>query len=723
MIFISKQISKKVFSILTFLLLFFLFSLHSYAEMEWKLVNQLSTCTYNGIACNDKGLYVAVGSRGIVRTSYNLDWKDSDSTTDSDLFGCTYGGGKFVAVGEKGTVINSADGIKWNKVIVDGVTFKDIAWNNGLFVAVGNSPIGMRERHGYVYKSSDGVKWTLADKLEGSYGLEEIKCVNEKFVAIGFSDDGSTEINYSADGESWTTKVVDKSISDIIWDDTRYVAMGMGSGISVSTDLNDWTTVESNLDTNQFMTKIIKLNGKYLILASVGNNKYCFMSSEDLKSWSTVDNLVEVNEIRCFYINKNHMNYALKENVNDKTDELIALGVKEETVVTHDGGILYCRSKQPVNLSKAIWNGKEFLAIGNNSNVFISSDGCDWKSYKVPATISDIVWNGKCYTAFSTIGTTFVILVYQSVDGKDWTQTSEVKINYPHKIFYFDNRYFITGEDKVLISADAKEWREAKANISEMAWDGKCFIGVRGNTIFESSDGITWNKQKLLENSDGDLENVIWNGKEYMAFTYNAKILESEDGQNWREKKNYNTLRSAVWDGKRFVFTGFGYSVKTMDDSGNLFDAAKVKELEPKNIAWNGEKYIIVGDSGFITECVPTDIIKVKVNGTPVAFDVAPITKEGRNLVPLRAIFDALGASVEWDGTAKTITGKKDGTVIKLKLDSNEALINGEKKTLDVPATSIDGRTMVPARFIAESLGASVEWDDSTKTVTIEGKK
>ncbi|HEX9062347.1 MAG TPA: hypothetical protein VF941_19420, partial [Clostridia bacterium] len=634
MIFIEKNISfKKFFLVFAVTLLFLLLSVNSYAEMEWKLVNQLSTCTYNGIACNDKGLYVAVGSRGIVRTSYNLDWKDSDSTTDSDLFGCTYGGGKFVAVGEKGTVINSADGIKWNKVIVDDVKFKGIAWNKGLFVAVGNSPVGMMERHGYIYKSSDGVKWTLADKLEGSYGLEEIKCVNGKFVAIGFSDDGSTEINYSADGESWTTKVVDKSISDIIWDDTRYVAMGMGSGISVSPNLNEWTTVESDLDTNKFMAGIVRLNGKYLIPVSIGGNKFGFVSSEDLKSWKAVDNYRRFNELRCFYINKKPMFFSPSDDLNEQTDELIALGVNEETLATHDGKILHYNYKEPVNLSKAIWNGKEFLAIGNSSDVFISSDGCDWKSYQAPS-FSDVVWNGKCYTAFATEEIIPVISVFQSVNGKDWRKTSEANLNNPCKIYYFDNRYFITGGDKILISEDAKEWREAKANISKMAWDGKHFIGVRGNTIFESSDGVTWNKQKLLENSDGDLENIIWNGKEYMAFTYKAKILESVDGQNWREKKNSNTLRSAVWDGKRFVFTGFGYSVKTMDNSGSLFDAAQVKELEPTNITWNGERYIIVGDSGSITECVPTDIIKVKVNGTPIAFDVAPITKEGRNLVP-----------------------------------------------------------------------------------------
>jgi len=90
-----------------------------------------------------------------------------------------------------------------------------------------------------------------------------------------------------------------------------------------------------------------------------------------------------------------------------------------------------------------------------------------------------------------------------------------------------------------------------------------------------------------------------------------------------------------------------------------------------------------------------------------------------RTLVPLRAIFEALGATVDWDGATQTVTAKKDSDVIKLQIGSNEMTVNGKTVTLEVPAQLINGRTMVPVRAIAEAFGAEVYWDAATRTVKI----
>lgn len=111
--------------------------------------------------------------------------------------------------------------------------------------------------------------------------------------------------------------------------------------------------------------------------------------------------------------------------------------------------------------------------------------------------------------------------------------------------------------------------------------------------------------------------------------------------------------------------------------------------------------------------------IDVVMDGKTLEFDVPPISANGRTMVPLRTIFEALGAKVEWDGATKTITGTKDKTVIVLKLDSKTAKVNGKTVVLDAAPLSIKGRTLVPVRFISESLGANVEWDGKTKTVII----
>lgn len=111
--------------------------------------------------------------------------------------------------------------------------------------------------------------------------------------------------------------------------------------------------------------------------------------------------------------------------------------------------------------------------------------------------------------------------------------------------------------------------------------------------------------------------------------------------------------------------------------------------------------------------------VKVTVNGENLISDVRPFVTDGRTLVPMRAIFEKIGASVVWDDAVKTATAKMGETEIKITQNKKEAYVNGNIYMLDVPATVLDGRFVVPARFIAESFGCTVEWEDSSKTVKI----
>jgi len=93
--------------------------------------------------------------------------------------------------------------------------------------------------------------------------------------------------------------------------------------------------------------------------------------------------------------------------------------------------------------------------------------------------------------------------------------------------------------------------------------------------------------------------------------------------------------------------------------------------------------------------------ITVLLNGQPLSFDQPPVIVNDRTLVPLRAIFEALGMEVNWDGTTQTVTATKDGTFIILAIGSPAAVVNGYGRTLDQPPVLLGGRTMVPVRFIA----------------------
>lgn len=111
--------------------------------------------------------------------------------------------------------------------------------------------------------------------------------------------------------------------------------------------------------------------------------------------------------------------------------------------------------------------------------------------------------------------------------------------------------------------------------------------------------------------------------------------------------------------------------------------------------------------------------IVVVLDGKPLAFDVPPIIENDRVLVPMRAIFEAMGAVVTWDASTDTATGVKDGTTVKLTIGSVYPTINGVAKTLDVPAQLVNGRTLAPLRFVGEAFGGSVSWNSDTQTVSI----
>lgn len=111
----------------------------------------------------------------------------------------------------------------------------------------------------------------------------------------------------------------------------------------------------------------------------------------------------------------------------------------------------------------------------------------------------------------------------------------------------------------------------------------------------------------------------------------------------------------------------------------------------------------------------------VILDGHTLSFDVPPTIENGRTLVPLRAIFEALGTQIYWDAPTQTVMARKESanTVISLTIGNKYAYVNNNLVQLDVPAKIIKSRTMVPLRFVSEALGAKVDWDGVTQTINI----
>lgn len=113
--------------------------------------------------------------------------------------------------------------------------------------------------------------------------------------------------------------------------------------------------------------------------------------------------------------------------------------------------------------------------------------------------------------------------------------------------------------------------------------------------------------------------------------------------------------------------------------------------------------------------------ISVTVGGSPVEFSgQQPVKRGERVLVPLRGVFEKLGATVNYDESARTVTAKDGQTDVQLTVGSRRALVDGKIITLDTPVRERRGSILVPLRFVSENLGAQVDYDKTSGVIALK---
>ncbi|WP_142675812.1 S-layer homology domain-containing protein [Bacillus taeanensis] len=144
---------------------------------------------------------------------------------------------------------------------------------------------------------------------------------------------------------------------------------------------------------------------------------------------------------------------------------------------------------------------------------------------------------------------------------------------------------------------------------------------------------------------------------------------------------------------------------------------------------WNQNRYVglYIAQEGYKLylarggkpKAPPIIEVTVFINGEKQIFDQPAQLIEGRTLVPVRGVFEKLGAVVKWDGSTSTVTVVKNDRHITMKVGSKTAQVNGENIELDIPMKIINGRTMVPLRIIAEGIGAEIKWNGTKNEAAI----
>lgn len=115
------------------------------------------------------------------------------------------------------------------------------------------------------------------------------------------------------------------------------------------------------------------------------------------------------------------------------------------------------------------------------------------------------------------------------------------------------------------------------------------------------------------------------------------------------------------------------------------------------------------------TEAAPA--VAVYLDGNRLQTEIEPRMVNGSVLVPMRSLFEAQGATLSWDGATKTVTAEKAETRLIYRIGDSTADLNGQAMELTVPGQITEGYTLVPLRFVSESLGSRVDWDEAARAV------
>lgn len=216
------------------------------------------------------------------------------------------------------------------------------------------------------------------------------------------------------------------------------------------------------------------------------------------------------------------------------------------------------------------------------------------------------------------------------------------------------------------------------------------------------------------------------------AENYKQITFPYDEGRSYVAYPSYeNILAIAYWYDlpeltSANIENGIQYIVHSFNNCPKLESVVIPKSVSTITSSFSGTHCTIYGVPGSYAESYALQNgitfrsgAQVTVNGNSVQFDQPAFIQDGRTMVPMRKIFEALGAEVSWDGDTQTVTATKGSTTISLQIGSNVLNKNGKSIEVDVPAFLQNGRTLVPIRAISESLDASVNWDSETQTVVI----
>jgi len=381
-------------------------------------------------------------------------------------------------------------------------------------------------------------------------------------------------------------------------------------------------------------------------------------------------------------------------------------------------------------------NGKKFFV--NYSHMTKYDEG-EYDFFVTQENCSDYIWTGEYYFARSTAYEGPALADYKISDwvnsiklfDKDFNLVKEHQFEHRvYSVFYYNGTYYCNMpylyKDEYgypvagyMTSADFESWQDFKGEIEvsdfgvfrsynlidEVSFDGQNFYTISnenknlGNRIQGFGE---WIARKDNESSNDDVlylsnDNIYFLKLQVPGVIYNDRNLKG----SFDPMKMYEQNNELVVETDAFILH---YDPETNESP--KYEFKYIRFTTPKQPIYDKLEQM-------------KNTVYVRLNDEILGFEVAPVIEAGRTLVPMRFLFEQMGEEVLWDGAAQSATVIGRTGNITFSIDNTTANVNGEDKTMDVPARLINDKTMVPLRFLSEALGYNVEWDEESNMAII----
>ena len=477
------------------------------------------------------------------------------------------GNGTFVAVGEHGIVFTSPDGVVWSQQPSLTNSLFDVAFANGLFVAVGGEFTPTTSFSGNVYTSPDGAHWTKRAS-DTTQPLTAVVFGAGHFVAVG----PRLVCSVSSDGQTWTSHP-GPGANSITFRADSFVAAGDNGNISASIDGINWSSRPSGTTENLYDVAFGK--GLFVVVGANGT----VLTSPFTETWTAEPSGTT----------------ATLRSILLMNETFVAAG-DGGTILTSALGTTWTRgdSGETVNLLGLGGSNGIFVGVGTSGMILTSPDGVAWDRRTVAATVADLNDVTAGSAGFVAVGQAGAIVT--SPNGVSWSVRGSGVSNDLFRLAFANGRFVTVGSAGVILT---------------------------------SGSAVDW--QPCVSGSSRDLRGIAFGNGLFVAVGDGGTVLVSPTGESWtpRDPGTTSDLLSVTFGQGVFVTTGPRAANFMVSSNGSDWTAGdSILPVAYHEVAFGRRTFLAVGDSSTHN---PFYIFQQSTNGLDWSFSGASVDGDGQH--------------------------------------------------------------------------------------------